>query len=145
MLKDFKAFILRGNVLDLAVGIVIGAAFGAIVNSFVKDILMPPIGVLLGHVDFTNLFITLAGPQTTTLVDAAAAKAVTWNYGIFINTIINFLIIAAAVFMVVKAAAKLSKPAPAPVVAVTTKECPYCLSTINLKATRCPNCTSELK
>jgi len=145
MIKDFKAFILRGNVLDLAVGIVIGAAFGATVNSFVKDILMPPIGVLLGHVDFTNLFITLVGPQTTTLADAVAAKAVTLNYGIFINTIINFLIIAASVFLVVRAAARLSRPAPAPVAAVTTKECPYCFTSISLKATRCPNCTSELK
>ena len=143
MLKDFKAFLLRGNVLDLAVGIVIGVAFGAIVNSFVKDILMPPIGVLLGHVDFTNLFITLAGPHTTTLADAQAAKAVTLNYGLFINTIINFLIIAAAVFLAVRGVAKLSKPAPAPV--VSTKECPYCFTTIDLKATRCPNCTSELK
>ena len=146
MLKDFKAFILRGNVLDLAVGIVIGAAFGAIVNSFVKDILMPPIGVLLGGVDFTNLFITITGPHTATLADAVAAKAVTWNYGVFINTIINFLIIAAAVFMVVRGVAKLSKPAPAPVApVVTTKECPYCFTSISLKATRCPNCTSELK
>jgi large conductance mechanosensitive channel len=146
MFKDFKAFILRGNVLDLAVGIVIGAAFGAIVNSFVKDILMPPIGVLLGRVDFTNLFITLIGPHTTTLADAAAAKAVTLNYGVFINTIINFIIIALAVFLVVRGVAKLSKPAPAaPAPAVTTKECPYCFTNISLKATRCPNCTSELK
>ena len=144
MWNDFKAFILRGNVLDLAVGLVIGSAFGAIVQSFVKDVLMPPIGLLLGHVDFTNLFITLSGPHTASLADAATAKAVTLNYGLFINTLVNFIIIAAAVFLVVKAVERLyRKPAPAPV--PPAKECPYCFSTVNPKATRCPNCTSELK
>jgi large conductance mechanosensitive channel len=143
MFKDFKAFLSHGNVIDLAIGIVIGTAFGAIVNSFVKDVLMPPIGLLLGHVDFTNLFITLSGPHTTTLTEAQAANAVTLNYGLFINTIISFLIIAIAVFFLVKAIEKHNKPAPAPVVA--TKECPYCFSNINPKAKRCPNCTSELE
>jgi large conductance mechanosensitive channel len=143
MFREFKTFIARGNVIDLAVGIVIGTAFGAIVNSFVKDILMPPIGLLLGRIDFNNLFITLSGPQKSTLADAQAAGAVTWNYGIFINTIISFLLIALAVFFLIRAINRMSKPAPAP--AVTTKECPYCFSTINKKARRCPNCTSELK
>jgi len=146
MIKEFKEFILRGNVLDLAVGIVIGAAFGAIVASFVKDILMPPIGALLGGADFTNNFIVLkgqAGAAYATLDAAQKAGAVTWNYGLFINAIINFLIVAFAVFLVVKAYNRTKKaPAPAP---VNTKECPFCISTIPLKAKRCPNCTSELK
>jgi large conductance mechanosensitive channel len=146
MLKDFKAFILRGSVVDLAIGIVIGSAFGAIVSSFVKDILMPPIGLLLNHVDFSNLFITLSGPKTATLVAAQTAGAVTWNYGLFINTIINFLIIALAVFFVIKGIERMRKPAPAPAAAPApaTKECPYCLTTIRLEARRCPNRTSEL-
>jgi len=146
MWKDFKAFILRGNVVDLAVGIVIGVAFGAIVSSFVKDILMPPIGLLLGKIDFTNLFITLSGQKAATLADAQAAGAVTLNYGVFINTIINFLIVAIAIFFVVKAIERLRKPAPAPapVPAPATKACPYCLSEIKLEAKRCPYCTSEL-
>lgn len=146
MLKEFKAFILRGNVLDLAVGIVIGAAFAAIVNSFVKDILMPPIGLLLGGADFTNYFIVLKGPAGATYATLDAAQkagAVTWNYGLFINAIINFLIITAALFVIIKAYNQLKKaPAPAP---ANTKECPFCASTIPLKATRCPHCTSELK
>ncbi len=150
MLKEFKKFIMRGNVLDLAVGIVVGAAFGAIVNSFVKDILMPPIGLLLGGADFTNYFVVLKGPagQTYATLEAAQkAGAVTWNYGLFINAIINFLIIAVAIFVVVKAYEKTYEqfkkaPAPAP---ANTKECPFCASIIPLKATRCPYCTSELK
>ena len=134
MLKEFKKFILQGNVLDLAVGIVIGAAFGAIVASFVKDILMPPVGLLLGGMDFTNLFITLKGPAAATLADAQKAGAVTLNYGLFINTLINFLIVAFAIFLVVRAANQMkAKPAPA---APNTKDCPYCLSAIPLKATR---------
>ncbi|MCX6027907.1 MAG: large-conductance mechanosensitive channel protein MscL [Chloroflexi bacterium] len=145
MLKEFKKFILQGNVLDLAVGIVIGAAFGAIVTSFVKDILMPPVGLLLGGTDFTNLFITLKGPVAATLADAQKAGAVTLNYGLFINALINFLIVAFAIFLVVKAVNKMkAQPAPA-APKPNTKECPYCLSTIPLKATRCPNCTSDLK
>lgn len=146
MIKEFKEFILRGNVLDLAIGIVIGAAFGAIVASFVKDILMPPIGLLLGGADFANNFIVLKGPAGATYATLDAAQkagAVTWNYGQFINAIINFLIVAFAVFLVVKAYNR-TKQAPAPAPA-NTKECPFCISTIPLKAKRCPNCTSELK
>jgi large conductance mechanosensitive channel len=148
MLKDFKAFISRGNVVDLAVGIIIGAAFGAIVSSFVNDIIMPPIGLLLGNVDFSSLFLVLKqgatpGPYSTVAL-AKAAGAVTINYGVFIMTIINFLIIALAVFLVVRAYSNLQrKPAvvPGP---PTTKNCPFCFTTIPIKATRCPNCTSEL-
>lgn len=142
MLKEFKEFILRGNVLDLAVGIIIGGAFGKIVSSFVNDIIMPPIGMLLGGVDFTNLFIALNGQQYASLAAAQEAGAPTLNYGLFINNILDFLIVALAIFFVVKAANRLQKPKPA--AAPTTKECPYCYSTIPLKATRCPNCTSEL-
>jgi large conductance mechanosensitive channel len=142
MWKEFKAFIMRGNVLDLAVGIVIGAAFGSIVTSFVKDILMPPVGLLLGGVDFTNLFITLSGPAAATLADAQKAGAVTWNYGLFINTIINFLIVAFAVFLVVKAVNQMQRP-PAPA-APNTKDCPFCATAIPKAAVRCPNCTSTL-
>jgi large conductance mechanosensitive channel len=143
MWKEFKEFIMRGNVFDLAVGIVIGTAFSAIVNSFVKDILMPPIGLLLSGLDFTNMFITLKGPAAATLADAQKVGAVTWNYGLFINAVIHFLIVASAIFLLVKAVNQMKrKPAPAP---VNTRECPYCLSTVPLKATRCPHCTSELK
>ena len=152
MLKDFKAFITRGNVVDLAVGIIIGVAFGAMVNSFVKDVIMPPIGLALGNVDFTNLFVVLkqgavAGPYPS-LAAAQAAGAVSINYGVFINTLVNFLIIAAVVFFFVvrpivklHARQKAAEAAPAP----STRECPYCCTQIALKATRCPNCTSELK
>ncbi len=147
MWKEFKAFIARGSVLDLAIGIVIGAAFGAIVNSFVKDILMPPIGLLLSGVDFSNLYLVLKGdvPAGETLAQAKAIKgAVTLNYGTFLNEIINFLIIAFSVFLVMKAANKiLPKPAPAPEPA-KTKDCPFCCSAIPIAATRCPNCTSTL-
>lgn len=150
MLKDFQAFVMRGNVVDMAVGIVIGAAFGAIVKSLVDDVVMPPIGLALGNVDFSNLFVVLkegakqAGPYAT-IVQAHAAGAVTLNYGLFINTIITFIIIAIAMFIVIKVMMgtqnRLLKPA---VAAPTTKECPQCFSTINIKATRCPNCTSTL-
>ncbi len=152
MLKDFKAFIMRGNVVDLAIGIVIGVAFGAIISSFVKDVLMPPIGMVLGNVDFANLFAVLkegaiAGPYSS-LAAAHEAGAVTINYGVFINTIINFLIIAFAVFFFVirpinkmHERQKAKEVAPAPDI----KECPYCITNIPVKATRCPNCTSELK
>jgi large conductance mechanosensitive channel len=148
MLKDFKEFAMRGNVVDMAVGIVIGAAFGTIVKSFVDDVLMPPIGLLLGNVDFSNLFITLkdgakaAGPYAS-LVAAKAAGAVTLNLGLFINTVISFLIIAFAVFLVIKGINRMKRE-EAPPAEPTTKECPFCLSTIPLKATRCPRCTSEL-
>src|SRR5512146_516390 len=143
MWKEFKEFIMRGNVMDLAVGIVIGAAFGAIVTSLVKDIIMPPIGLLLGKINFTDLFINLSGTPYSSLKAAQDAGAATINYGVFINTLINFVIVALAIFFVVKAVNRMRKPAPAPA-APTTKECPHCFTQIPLKATRCPNCTSEL-
>jgi large conductance mechanosensitive channel len=144
MLKEFKEFAMRGNVLDMAVGIVIGAAFGQIVTSFVADILMPPIGKLLGHVDFSNLFLNLSETSYPTIAAAKAAGAATLNYGLFLNTVINFLIIAFAVFLLVRQVNRMA-PKPAPAAAPATRECPYCLSTIPLKATRCAQCTSELR
>ncbi|MBN1695604.1 large conductance mechanosensitive channel protein MscL [candidate division WOR-3 bacterium] len=145
MLKEFKEFAMRGNVVDMAVGIIIGGAFGTIVKSLVSDVIMPPIGLLLGKVDFSNLFIVLKGRGASyaTLADAQAAGAVTLNYGAFINTIISFAIVAFAVFLLIKNINRLKKEKPAP--EPTTKECPYCLSTIPLNATRCPFCTSSLK
>jgi large conductance mechanosensitive channel len=150
MLKEFKEFAMRGNVVDMAVGIIIGAAFGTIVKSLVSDVIMPPIGLLLGNVDFSNLFILLkhgaevAGPYAS-LADAQAAGAVTLNYGTFINTIISFLIVAFAVFMLIRSINKLKRKEEAPPAEPTTKECPHCFSTIPIKASRCPMCTSELK
>lgn len=145
MLKEFKEFALRGNVLDLAIGVIIGAAFGKIVTSFVNDVLMPPIGLLLGKVDFTNLFFTLSGEKYATLADAQANGAVTLNYGNFINTVVDFLIVAFVIFLLVRQVNRLTrKPAEVPA-APTTKECPHCCSTIPLKATRCPHCTSVLE
>jgi large conductance mechanosensitive channel len=142
MFKEFKEFIMRGNVLDLAVGIVIGAAFGKIVTSLVSDIVMPPIGVVLGKVDFSNLFIDLSGAQHPTIAAAKAAGAATINYGLFLNTVVDFLIVAFVIFMVVKQANRMKRqPAPA---APTTKECPFCHTNIPIPATRCPNCTSQL-
>jgi len=149
MFKEFKEFAMRGNVVDMAVGIVIGAAFGAIVKSFVDDVLMPPIGLLLGNVDFSNLFVTLkegakaAGPYPS-LAAAKAAGAVTLNVGVFINTVISFLIVAFAVFLVIKGVNRLKREQPAPEAAPDTKECPFCFSAIPLKASRCPHCTSQL-
>jgi large conductance mechanosensitive channel len=143
MLKEFKAFAMRGNVMDMAVGIIIGAAFGRIITSLVSDIIMPPIGRILGHVDFSSLFLNISGTDYPTLAAAKAANAATINYGIFINTVIDFLIVAFVIFLVVQQINRWDKPAPA--AAPTTKECPYCLSAIPLKATRCPNCTSDLK
>jgi large conductance mechanosensitive channel len=142
MIKEFKEFIMRGNVLDLAIGIIIGAAFGKIVTSFVNDILMPPIGMLLGGVDFSNLLISLDGQQYASLAAAQEAGAPTINYGLFLNNVIDFLIVAFAIFLVIRAINRLQRPKPA--VAPTTKECPYCLSAIPLKASRCPECTSDL-
>src|SRR5512135_2868359 len=142
MFKEFKEFAMKGNVLDMAVGIIIGAAFGKIISSFVSDILMPPLGLLLGKVNFTNLFFTLSGASFQTLDEAKKAGAVTMNYGIFINTCIDFLLVAFAVFLLVKQVNRMRKPAPAP--AVATKDCPFCASAIPLKATRCPHCTSAL-
>ncbi len=150
MIKEFKEFIMRGNVVDMAVGIVIGAAFGAIVKSFVDDVLMPPIGLLLGNVDFSNLFIILkeggkaAGPYAS-LAAAKAAGAVTLNLGIFINTVISFVIIAFAVFLVIKGINRLKREKEAPAAEPVTKECPFCFSTIPIKATRCPHCTSQFQ
>jgi large conductance mechanosensitive channel len=142
MIKEFKEFAMRGNVLDMAVGIIIGAAFGQIVTSFVQDVLMPPIGRLLGHVDFSNLFVNLSGTHYPTIAAAKAVGAATLNYGLFLNTIINFLIVAFAVFLLVRQVNRLApKPAPAP---AATRDCPYCLTAIPLKATRCAHCTSEL-
>jgi large conductance mechanosensitive channel len=143
MWKEFKEFIARGNVIDLAIGVIIGAAFGKIVTSFVNDILMPPIGLLLGSVDFTNLFINLSDDSYATLEEAQAAGAATINYGMFINTIIDFLIVAFVVFLLVKQVNRLKQPEPAADLA--TKACPYCLSEIPIKASRCPHCTSELQ
>ena len=144
MWKEFKNFMMKGNVLDLAIGIIIGVAFSAVVNSFVSDIIMPPIGLALGKIDFSNLFVilkqgTTSGPYIN--LDAAkSAGAVTLNYGIFVNTIISFLIIAIVIFFIVKASNSFKKKEIA-----STKQCPYCFTTININATKCPNCTSELK
>jgi len=148
MLKEFREFILRGNVLDLAVGVIIGAAFGGVVTSLVNDVIMPPIGLGLGQVDFKDLFVllkegTTPGPYAS-VAAAKAAGAVTLNYGAFVNTVINFLIVGFAIFLVVRGANKLhrkAEAAPPP----TAKDCPYCLSSVPLKATRCAHCTSELK
>jgi len=140
MLKEFKEFAMRGNVVDMAVGIIIGAAFGKIVNSFVSDILMPPIGVLLGKVDFANLFFNLSGKSYESLASAKAAGAATLNYGLFLSTMMDFVIVAFAIFLLIRQVNRLkAKPE------LTTKECPYCLSKISLKASRCPHCTSELQ
>jgi len=141
MLKEFKAFAMRGNVVDLAIGIIIGAAFGKIITSLVSDILMPPIGLLLGKVDFSNLFLNVSGKSYASLAEAKAAGAATINYGLFLNTVIDFLIVAFVIFLLVRQINRWNKPAPPP---VTTKECSYCATSIPLKATRCPNCTSEL-
>lgn len=151
MLREFREFAMRGNVVDMAVGIIIGGAFGKIVSSLVNDVIMPVIGMLLGKVDFSNLFISLSGESYATLADAKAAGAATINYGVFISTVIDFIIIAFAIFVMVKwinqlkAAAETTKKKPeAEPEAPTTKECPYCLSVIPIKATRCGHCTSSL-
>ena len=151
MLKEFKEFAMKGNVLDMAIGIIIGAAFGTIVKSLVADVIMPPIGLLLGNVDFSSLYILLkdgakvAGPYAS-LADAQTAGAVTLNYGIFINTVVSFLIVAFSVFMVVKSINQLKrKEEEIPPEAPTTKNCPYCYTVISIQATKCPACTSELK
>jgi large conductance mechanosensitive channel len=143
MFKEFKEFAMKGNVLDMAVGIVIGAAFGKIVTSFVSDVLMPPIGVLMGGMDFSNLFLTLSGGEFASLAAAKEAGAATLNYGVFLNTVIDFLIVAFAIFLLIKQVNRMKRKeeaAPAP----NTKECPFCASAIAIKATRCPNCTSQL-
>jgi large conductance mechanosensitive channel len=144
MLKEFKAFAMRGNVIDLAVGVIIGTAFGKIVTSFVNDIIMPPIGLLLGKVNFADLFINISGTAYPTLKAAKEAGAATINYGAFINTLLDFIIVAFIIFLMIRGINQLTRPAPTPAPAPTTKECPYCFSSIPLKATRCPNCTSQL-
>lgn len=145
MLREFKEFAMRGNVLDMAVGIIIGAAFGKIVTSFVEDILMPPIGLLIGNVDFSNLFVSLSGKSFETLKAAKEAGAATINYGLFINHVLNFLIVAFAIFLLVRQVNRLKRAEPAAAPAPATRECPFCLSAIPLKATRCAHCTSEVK
>ena len=145
MWNEFKKFAMRGNVIDMAVGIIIGAAFGKIVNSLVSDILMPPLGLALGKVDFSSLFVTLSGQSYATLAEAQKAGAPTLNYGLFITTIINFLIIAFAVFLLVQQINRLMVQKEAAPPTPTEKTCPYCVFTIPIKATRCPHCTSELK
>jgi large conductance mechanosensitive channel len=145
MFKEFKEFVMRGNVVDMAVGIIIGAAFGAIIKSLVTDVIMPPIGLLLGNVDFSNLFIALRpyGASFASVAEAQKAGAVTINYGLFINTIISFAIVAFSVFLLIKGINRLRREeAPAP---ANQKDCPFCLSSIPLQATRCPHCTSDLK
>ncbi len=141
---DFKQFVMRGNVVDMAVGVIVGGAFGKIVSSLVNDVVMPPIGLLLGGVDFSSLFLSLNGQVYASLAEAQQAGAPTLNYGVFFNTVINFLIVAFVIFVVIRQISALKrKPEPAPAVP-TTKECPFCFSTVSLKATRCPNCTSQI-
>lgn len=148
MFKEFKKFAMRGNVVDMAVGIIIGAAFGNIVKSLVSDIIMPPMGLLLGNVDFSDLFITLKSAPTggtfATVAEAQKAGAVTLNFGLFINTVISFVIVAFTVFLLIRGLNRLKRQDEAPPAEPTTKECPLCYSTISIRATRCPNCTSEL-
>ncbi|MBP1601401.1 MAG: mechanosensitive ion channel protein MscL, partial [Acidobacteria bacterium] len=145
MLKEFKEFAMKGNVLDMAVGIIIGGAFGKIISSFVADVLMPPIGLLLGKVDFTSLFINLSDKSYASLAEAKAAGAPTLNYGVFINTLLDFIIVAFVIFLLVKQVNRMrAQPAAAPA-APTTKDCPFCATAIPIKAARCPHCTSELK
>ena len=144
MFKEFKEFAMRGNVMDMAIGIILGAAFGKIVSSFVKDVLMPPIGKLMGNVDFSNLFIMLSDGEYASLAEAQEAGAATLNYGVFINTVLDFVIVAFAIFLVVKQMNRLKKKEEAPPAEPTTKSCPKCLMEIPIKATRCGHCTSEV-
>lgn len=142
IVSEFKEFAVKGNVMDMAVGIIIGAAFGKIVSSLVKDVIMPPVGLAMGKVDFSNMFVVLSGQGAPTLAAAQAAGAVTLNYGIFINTVIEFIIVAFAVFLLVMWVNRLKRQAPPP--APNTKSCPYCLSAIPKNATKCAHCTSQL-
>ncbi len=144
MLKEFKEFAMRGNVMDMAVGIIIGGAFGKIVSSFVKDVIMPPIGMLMGNVDFSQLYFNLTDTTYESLAAAQEAGAATINYGTFINTVIDFIIIAFAIFMVIRGMNKMKRKEEAPPAAPTTKDCPHCLSSIPIKATRCAHCTAQL-
>jgi large conductance mechanosensitive channel len=145
MLREFREFAMRGNVVDLAVGIIIGAAFGKIVSSLVNDLLMPPIGLLLGRVDFSNLFINLSGQPYASLAEAKAAGAPTINYGVFLNTVIDFVIVAFAIFLLVRFINRLARQREAAPAAPTTRECPFCMSSVSVRATRCPYCTSALQ
>ena len=145
MLREFREFAMRGNAVDLAVGIIIGAAFGKIITSLVNDVIMLPIGLLLGRADFSSLFINLSGQPYASLAEARAAGAPTINYGVFFNTVIDFIIVAFAIFLLVRFINRLNRQPPATSEAPTTKECPFCLSTIPLRATRCPQCTSNLQ
>ncbi len=142
MWNEFKKFAMRGNVIDLAIGVIIGSAFGKIISSFVSDVIMPLIGLLIGKVDFSSLFINLGAEKYSTLAEAQAAGAPTLNYGIFINAVVDFLIVAFVIFLVVRGINKLQKPAP--VAAPTTKKCQFCVTDIPIEATRCPHCTSQL-
>lgn len=144
MIKEFKEFAMRGNVLDMAIGIIIGAAFGKIISSFVSDILMPPVGLMVGKADFSNLFVDLSGGAHSTLAAAKAAGAATINYGTFINTVLDFLIVAFAIFLLVRQINRATRQPEAPPAAPTTKTCPHCFSTIHLEATRCAHCTSAI-
>jgi len=144
MLKEFKEFAMRGNVIDLAIGVIIGGAFGKIVSSMVEDVIMPLIGLLLGKISFANLFISLSGEDYSSLAAAKDAGVPTLNYGLFINAIVDFLIVAFVIFLVIKGINKLQKPAPVVEAAPTTKKCQYCFTEIAIEATRCPNCTSQL-
>jgi large conductance mechanosensitive channel len=144
MLKEFREFALRGNVLDMAIGIMMGTAFGKIVTSLVNDILMPPIGLLLGKVDFSNLFINLTGTRYPSLAEAKAAGAATINYGVFLNTLLDFIIVSFVLFLLIRQVNRIRGQQAAPPAAPATKECPYCLSSIPVKAVRCPHCTSAL-
>jgi len=141
MLKEFKEFVTRGNMLDMAVGIILGVAFGKIITSLVTDVIMPPIGLALGKVDFTNLFINLSGQNYASLEEARKAGAATINYGLFLNTVIDFVIVAFLIFLLIRQINRLRRQ---PEAAPTTKECPHCLSSVPLKATRCAYCTSDL-
>ena len=145
MFREFREFAMRGNVVDLAVGIIIGAAFGKIITSLVNDIIMPPIGLLLGRVDFSNLFINLSGQSFTSLAEAKAAGAPTINYGMFLNAVMDFAIVAFAIFLLVRSINRLTRQPDTVPAAPTSRECPFCMSSIPLRATRCPQCTSNLQ
>jgi len=144
MLKEFREFAARGNVMDLAVGVIIGAAFGKIVSSLVNDIVMPPIGMVIGRIDFKNLFVALNGQQYASVADAQKAGVPTINYGVFLNTVFEFLIVAFVIFLLVRQINRLKTPAPAPPTE-DARDCPFCVTRISTKATRCPNCTSDLR
>ena len=144
MLKEFKAFVLRGNVIDLAVAVIIGGTFGKIITSLVNDVLMPPIGLLLGKVDFSNLYLNMSKTKYASLAEAQAAGAPTLNYGLFLNNVVNFVIVALVIFLMIRAMNRLVKKEEKPV-EVTNRDCPYCLTAISNKASRCPHCTSEVK